>query len=91
MMNTANETMHDRPLLSVREAVWALGVDQPAVCRAIRRGVLPLVKRHGRVAVPAAAVAGLLRPATPARDDGGDADECDAADGDRRLMRGGGS
>ena len=57
-----------RSLLSVRDAAWALGVDRSAVCRAIRRGVLPLVRRRGRTVVPAAAVTRLLCHAdTPRR------------------------
>jgi hypothetical protein len=76
-MNVANRTVPGRSVLSVRDAAWALGVDQSAVCRAIRRGVLPLVKRRGRTVVPVAAVTRLLCQATtPARGarDGGDAD-----------------
>jgi hypothetical protein len=76
-MNAANKIAPGRSLLSVRDAAWALGVDQSAVCRAIRRGVLPLVKRRGRTVVPVAAVARLLSHATtPARGarDGGEAD-----------------
>jgi hypothetical protein len=75
-MNAANKIAPGRSLLSVRDAAWALGVDQSVVCRAIRRGVLPLVKRRGRTGVPVAAVTRLLcRATTPAwgtRD--GDAD-----------------
>jgi hypothetical protein len=67
-MNAANKIAPGRSLLSVRDAAWALGVDQSAVCRAIRHGVLPLVRRRGRTVVPAAAVARLLCQATtPAR------------------------
>ena len=76
-MNAANKIAPGRSLLSVREAAWALGVDQSAVCRAIRRGVLPLARRRGRTAVPVAAVTRLLCSATtPAGHvrDGGDGD-----------------
>ena len=76
-MNAVNKIAPGRSLLSVRDAAWALGVDQSAVCRAIRRGVLPLVKRRGRTVVPVAAVTRLLCQATtPARGgrDEGDAD-----------------
>ena len=59
-MNAAKRIAPGRSLLSVREAAWALGVDQSVVCRAIRRGVLPLVKRRGRAVVPVAAVTRLL-------------------------------
>ena len=76
-MNAANQIAHRRSMLSVRDAAWALGVDPSAVCRAIRRGELPLVKRRGRTVVPVAAVARLLcHSTTPARGarDGDDAD-----------------
>ena len=77
-MNATNKITPGRSVLSVRDAAWALGVDQSAVCRAIRRGVLPLVRRRGRIVVPAAAVTRLLcHPTTPAgdaRDGGGGAD-----------------
>jgi hypothetical protein len=59
-MNATRRIIHGRSMLSVREAAWALGVDQSVVCRAIRRDVLPLVKRRGRAVVPAAAVIRLL-------------------------------
>ena len=75
-MNATNKIAPGRSLLSVRDAAWTLGVDQSAVCRAIRRGVLPVVRRRGRTVVPMAAVTRLLCPATtPAGDvrDGGGA------------------
>jgi hypothetical protein len=52
-----------------------LGVDRSVVCRAIRRGVIPLVMRRGRPVVPAAVVARLLRHAddpVPGADPGPD-------------------
>jgi hypothetical protein len=73
-MNAANKIAGGRSLLSVRDAAWALAVDQSAVCRAIRRGVLPLVRRRGRTAVPVAAVTRLLCQATTPAGDGGGAD-----------------
>src|SRR3954451_19589562 len=63
LMNAANKITAGRALLSVREAAWALGVDQSVVCRAIRQGVLPLVKRRRQAVVPVAAVTRLLRHA----------------------------
>jgi excisionase family DNA binding protein len=39
-------------LLSIAEVAWLLGVDNSAVCRAIQAGVLPVVRRRGRVLVP---------------------------------------
>jgi hypothetical protein len=75
-MNAANQIAPGRSLLSVRDAAWALGVDQSAVCRAIRRGVLPLVRRRGRTVVPVAAATRLLcqviTPAGHVRDGDGD-------------------
>src|SRR5689334_12184458 len=77
LMNATNKMTRGRAVLSVRDAAWALGVDQSAVCRAIRRGVLPPVRRRGRTVVPVAAVTRLLcqatTPAAEARD-GGDTD-----------------
>ncbi len=46
-------------LLSIPEVAWLLGVDNSRVCRAIRTGVLPVVRRRGRVLVPAHALAHL--------------------------------
>src|SRR3954451_19539433 len=63
LMNTTRKNAPGRKLLSVREAAWALGVDQSVVCRAIRQGVLPLVKRRRQAVVPVAAVTRLLRHA----------------------------
>ncbi|OAP29029.1 hypothetical protein A4R44_00823 [Amycolatopsis sp. M39] len=52
---------------SIREVGWILGVDASEVSRLIRVGVLPAVRRRGRLVVPAHAVARLL----PAPGDGG--------------------
>lgn len=38
-------------LLSIPEVAWVLGVDNSRVCRAIRLGVVPVVRRRGRVLV----------------------------------------
>lgn len=46
-------------LLSIPEVAWILGVDNSRVCRAIRTGLLPTVRHHGRVLVPAYALAHL--------------------------------
>ena len=73
-MNAAYKSVNRPVFLSVREVAWALGIDQPAVRRAIRHGVLPLAKRRGRSVVPAAAIARLLCHTDPATDDGSDAD-----------------
>lgn len=46
-------------LLSIPEVAWILGVDTSRVWRAIRIGLLPVVRRRGRVLVPAHALAHL--------------------------------
>lgn len=46
-------------LLPVADVAWLLGVDDSQVCRAIRLGWLPAVRRRGRVFVPARALAHL--------------------------------
>lgn len=46
-------------LLSVAEVAWLLGVETSQVCRAIRRGRLPVVRRRRRMLVPMSAVAYL--------------------------------
>lgn len=48
-------------LFSIAEVAWLLGVDKSQVCRAIRLGRLPVVRRHGRVLVPARALAHLAQ------------------------------
>jgi hypothetical protein len=50
----------NRPgLLSISEAAWILGVNDSRVCRAIRLGLLPVVRRRGRLLIPAHALAHL--------------------------------
>lgn len=46
-------------LLSIAEVAWLLGVDNSWVCRAIRVGFLPVVRRRRRVLIPAHALAHL--------------------------------
>lgn len=46
-------------LLSIAEVAWVLGVDKSCVCRAIRVGLLPVVRRGRRVLVPAHLLAHL--------------------------------
>ncbi|MBV8539848.1 MAG: helix-turn-helix domain-containing protein [Pseudonocardiales bacterium] len=55
---------------TVREAAWVLGVRPSAVSRAVRLGALRAVRRHGRLVVPATALARLL--AEPTGDGGGE-------------------
>ena len=40
-------------LLSIAEVAWLLGVDNSRVRRAIRVGLLPVVRRRRRVLIPA--------------------------------------
>lgn len=47
-------------VFSIREAAWLLGVSEDDVCRLIRIGVLPKVRRRSRLVVPAYALARLL-------------------------------
>jgi hypothetical protein len=76
MMNAGNKAVRGPEFVSIRDAAWVLGVDQPVVCRAIRHGVLPLARRRGRDGVPAAALARLLCPA------GGEHEACGRDPGD---------
>jgi hypothetical protein len=47
-------------LLSIAEVAWLLGVDNSRVCRAIRLGLVPVVRRRGgRVLIPAHVLAHL--------------------------------
>jgi hypothetical protein len=46
-------------LLSIPEVAWLLGIDNSRVCRAIRIGLLPVVRRRNRLLVPAHALAHL--------------------------------
>jgi len=58
-------------LLSIAEVAWLLGLDNSRVCRAIRIGLLPVVRRRGRVLVPAHALVHLADNGD--RSDGGGA------------------
>lgn len=57
---------------TIREAAWILGVNPSKICRAIRLGTLPTVRRRNQLVVPAHALARLLGDAGPPRP-GGDA------------------
>ena len=46
--------------LTINEAAWILGVDSSNICRAIRAGVLPAVRRRSQLVVPASALQRLL-------------------------------
>ena len=58
-------------LLSIAEVAWLLGVDNSWVCRAIRVGILPVVRRRNRMMIPASALAHLADTGEGSR--GGDA------------------
>jgi hypothetical protein len=47
-------------VFSIRETVWILGVDTSEVCRLIRVGALPTIRRRSRLVVPAHALVRLL-------------------------------
>jgi excisionase family DNA binding protein len=49
---------------TIRETAWILGVQPSTVSRAIRLGTLRAVRRHGRLVVPASALALLLTELT---------------------------
>jgi hypothetical protein len=55
-------------LLSIAEVAWLLGIDNSRVCRAIRVGMLPVVRRGRRLMVPAHALAHLAVSADPCTD-----------------------
>lgn len=44
-------------LLSISQVAWLTGSSKNNVCRAIRVGLLPVVRRRGRILIPAHAVA----------------------------------
>lgn len=46
-------------LLSLPEVAWLLGVDNSRVCRLIRVGSLPVVRRRSRMLIPAHVLAHL--------------------------------
>ncbi len=66
MKNSAST--HSSCLLSISEVAWLLGVDNSRVCRAIRVGTLPVVRRGRRLLVPAHALAHLAVSDDPCAD-----------------------
>jgi excisionase family DNA binding protein len=52
-------SVHSSCLLSISEVAWLLGVTNSRVCRAIRVGMLPVVRRGRRLLIPAHALAHL--------------------------------
>ncbi|RZS32493.1 hypothetical protein EV193_112127 [Herbihabitans rhizosphaerae] len=59
-MSTTVSSAGSPAFCSIREAAWALGVAESEVCRLIRAGVLPTVRRRSRLVVPVSALARLL-------------------------------
>ena len=55
-------------LLSISEVAWLLGISTSRVCRAIRVGTLPVVRRGRRLLVPARALADLVVADDPCAD-----------------------
>ena len=65
-MSTAFPDTGSSGVFSIRETAWILGVDISEVCRLIRVGALPTIRRRSKLVVPAHALARLL----PASDEG---------------------
>lgn len=59
-MSTASPGAGSPVVFSIRETAWILGVDKFEVCRLIRMGLLPTIRRRSRLVVPAHALARLL-------------------------------
>jgi excisionase family DNA binding protein len=59
---------HSSSLLSISEVAWLLGVSNSHVCRAIRVGTLPAVRRGRRLLVPAHALVHLADSDDPCGD-----------------------
>jgi hypothetical protein len=62
MSTTFPDTGSSSGVLSIRETAWILGVDPSEVCRLIRVGALPTIRRRSHLVVPAHALARLLPP-----------------------------
>lgn len=54
-----NNSSQSPRLLSIPEVAWLLGIDNSRVCRSIRIGLLPVVRRRSRLLVPAHALVHL--------------------------------
>lgn len=55
-----SRSAHAPCLLSIPEVAWLLSVDNSWVCRAIRVGLLPVVRRGRHLLIPAHALAHLI-------------------------------
>lgn len=69
-MRTAITNTQRPAYYTIRETAWILGVDQARISRAIRLRTLRTELRHGRIVVPADALARLLGERTNNRTDG---------------------
>jgi uncharacterized protein len=58
-MNSTNCKTSPQTFLSIRQVAWLLGVSESRVCRAIRIGRLPCVRRRRCLVIPAHALAHL--------------------------------
>lgn len=58
-MSKSHGSARRRLLLSIPEVAWLLDVDNSVVYRAIRLGIIPVVRRRSRVLIPAHVVAYL--------------------------------
>jgi hypothetical protein len=59
-MNSHVSNIRTSAFFTAREAAWILGVDPSTVCRAIRTGALPTVRRRSCLVVPAHVLIRLL-------------------------------
>ena len=68
-MRTAITKTQRPAYYTIRETAWILGVEQARISRAIRLCTLCTERRHGRLVVPASALARLLGERTDNRTD----------------------
>lgn len=59
-MNSHVSNIRTSDFFAVRKAAWILGVDPSTVCRAIRTGAIPTMRRRSRLVVPAHVLVRLL-------------------------------
>lgn len=63
-----SSSSHSSDLLSISEVAWLLGVSESRVCRAIRVGTVPVVRRGRRLLIPANTLAHLADSGDPRAD-----------------------
>lgn len=59
-MNTRLPNSGRPPYYDVDEATWLLGVPRSTICKGIRTGAIPAVRRRSRLVVPAYVLKRLL-------------------------------